>query len=80
MENIELTFAEKMAQVQYALKAPKDKSTYAYSYRNAEEILGKVKPLLMNGWEVSGDRNTAWRNNQELTPAIYRQQQAKRSV
>lgn len=47
MEDIEATFAEKMAQVQYALKAPKDKSTYAYSYRNAEEILGKVKPLLV---------------------------------
>jgi len=40
----------------------------------------ETQHLLMNGWEVSGDRNTAWRNNQELTPAIYRQQQAKRSV
>jgi hypothetical protein len=39
----------------------------------------ETQHLLINGWEVSGDRNTAWRNNQELTPATYRQQQAKHS-
>lgn len=44
---IETTLAEKVSHIQHALKAPKDKSTYAYSYRNAEEILGKVKPLLV---------------------------------
>jgi hypothetical protein len=43
----ELTFVEKISTIQNALKAPKDKKTYAYSYRNAEEILGKVKPLLL---------------------------------
>lgn len=43
----ELTFTEKVSIIQSELKAPKDKSTYAYSYRNAEEILGKVKPLLV---------------------------------
>lgn len=42
----ELTFMEKVATIQNQLKAPKDKAAYNYSYRNAEEILGKVKPLL----------------------------------
>lgn len=44
----ELSFTEKFAVIQHELKAPKDKSTYAYKYRNAEDILGKAKPLLVD--------------------------------
>lgn len=47
MSTTEPTFIEKISLIQNGLRAPKDKSTYAYSYRNAEDILGKVKPLLL---------------------------------
>lgn len=51
----DLTLIQKMADIQSALKVPKDKTAkvkmktggeYTYTFRNAEQILKKVKPLL----------------------------------
>lgn len=45
------TFIQKIAYVQSELKVPKDKKAggkgFAYPYRNAEQILSKVKPYLV---------------------------------
>lgn len=44
----ELTFAQKVIKVQKFLKVPKNRTNpkIGYSYRNAEDILNSVKPLL----------------------------------
>ncbi len=41
--------------------------------------LKEVQQLILDGWNVEGDRQHAYRNGQATTPTIYRQQQAKRS-
>lgn len=47
----QLTLIQKIAWIQNELKAPKDKKSgggsFSFAYRNAEEILAKVKPLLL---------------------------------
>ena len=38
-----------------------------------------LQQLILDGWTVAGDRKTARRAGETITPIIYRQQQAKRS-
>lgn len=42
--------------------------------------LRTTQNLIMDGWNVSGDRRSAYRNGEYITPSIYHAQQAKRSV
>ena len=39
--------------------------------------LKQTYDLLMDGWEVDGDRLWAWRNGERIDPTIYRERQAK---
>lgn len=48
-------------------------------FKKRRFTIKELQQLIMDGWEVTGDCKFASRNSVFLTPAIYREQQVKRS-
>ena len=41
--------------------------------------LKTTQQLILDGWQVYGDRRSAYRNGEIITPATYQRRQVKRS-
>lgn len=48
-------------------------------YFHRRFTIRELQELLIDGWTVDGDRQSAYRNNKRVTPVIYREQQESSS-